>query len=106
MIELLCAAALLVSLIGTVWCGRKAVQAWREVFASAASIVRSWRADDYRTRNDRVMAERILRTDPPAIDTQPGTDTDLLLDCIAIAGEHRGFEQLREAIHEAREEKP
>jgi len=55
---------------------------------------------------DRIVADAILRTDPPAIDTQPGTDTDLLLDCIAIAGDHTGFQRLRDAIHDTRKEKP
>jgi hypothetical protein len=91
-IDLLCANAILIGLIGATYCVRRGIRVWRD--------------DDYRTRNDRVMAERTCRADPPAIDTAPGTDTDLLLDCIAIAGDHTGFQRLRDAIHEAREEKP
>lgn len=36
--------------------------------------------EDPRHRTDRAMAERILRVDPPAVETVPGTDHDLLLD--------------------------
>jgi len=47
------------------------------------------------------QVDQILHTNPPAIDSQPGTDTDLLLDCIAIAGD-----LLRTNDTDTREEKP
>lgn len=59
-------AALLIAVPGAAYCACRAIAAWR--------------GTDQRTRNDRAMAQRLLHTDPPAIDTTPGTDNDLLLD--------------------------
>lgn len=73
MSDLICAAVFLIGLTGATYCVRRGI--------------RVWRGDDHRTRNDRVMAERLIRTDPPAIDTQPGTDTDLLWACRRIDAE-------------------
>jgi hypothetical protein len=90
--ELLCGNAILIGLAGSTYCVRRAI--------------RVWRGDDYRTRNDRVMAERILRTNPPAIDTQPGTDTDLLLDAALAYYGPAGLQRLHNAINQHRKEKP
>ncbi|MGW0626480.1 hypothetical protein [Streptomyces sp. NPDC002758] len=104
MTDLLYAAALLVGLIGTVWCSRKTIQAWREVLASAASIIRSWRAGDYRSRCDRAHLERILRATPPTEQQQPGTDTDLYLDAALTYYGPAGLARLHNAINQHREE--
>ena len=37
--------------------------------------------DDYRTRNDRTAARRLLCTDPPQLETTPGVDDTLLAAC-------------------------
>ncbi|MFD9276842.1 hypothetical protein ACFWD7_06065 [Streptomyces mirabilis] len=88
--DLICADVILIALVGAVYCARRGI--------------RVWRGDDYRTRNDRVMAERILHTDPPAIDIQPGTDTDLLLDAALAYYGPAGLQRLHSAINETREE--
>jgi hypothetical protein len=66
----------------------------------------SWRRDDYRSRNDRISAWRILRLDPPAVDTRPGSDDGLLEDAYLALYGHAGFQRLRDAIHQHRKENP
>jgi hypothetical protein len=90
--DLICAAVFLTGLAGATYCVRRGI--------------RVWRGDDYRTRNDRVAAQRLLHTDPPAIDTQPGTDTDLYLDAALAYYGPGGLDRLHDAVHEAREETP
>ncbi|MET7923138.1 hypothetical protein ABZT43_03915 [Streptomyces sp. NPDC005349] len=41
----------------------------------------------------RITAAAILHTDPPRIETEPGTDTDLLLDALIAYYEPRKEEQ-------------
>lgn len=59
--------------------------AWVPIFAAAAAVllVVCWalRGDDYRTRNDRAAAWRLLNTDPPQLETTPGVDNTLLDAC-------------------------
>lgn len=55
---------------------------------------------------DRIVADAILRTDPPAIDTQPGTDSDLLLDAALAYYGPAGLDRLRAVINQHRKEKP
>jgi hypothetical protein len=50
----------------------------------------------------QTTVDRILH--PPAIDTQPGHDTDLLLDCIEAWDDPDGYRRLRNAIHQPRKE--
>jgi hypothetical protein len=90
--DLICAAVFLIGLVGATYCVRRGI--------------RVWRGDDYRTRNDRRAAWRLLHTDPPAIDTQPGTDTDLYLDAALAYYGPAGLDRLQGAINEAREETP
>lgn len=59
-------AALVIGITGAGYCALKALAA---LFG-----------EDPRHRHDRAAAARILRVDPPAIDTTPGTNHDLLLD--------------------------
>lgn len=66
----------------------------------------AWRRDDYRTRNDRIAAWRILRLDPPAVETQPGRDIDALLDALLAYHGPAGLNRLRDAIHQHRKENP
>jgi hypothetical protein len=87
--DLICANAFLIGLVGATYCVRRGL--------------RVWRGDDYRTHNDRVMAERLIRTDPPAIDTQPGTDTDAYLDAALAYYGAAGLQRLRGAINDTRE---
>jgi hypothetical protein len=91
-IDLICADAILIGLVGAAYCLRRAI--------------RVWRGDDYRTRNDRVMAERILRVDPPSEQQTPGTDSDLLLDAALAYYGPAGLDRLHNAITDSRKEKP
>lgn len=59
-----------------------------------------------RTRRDRTRAWRQLCDDPPAEQQQPGSDSGLLLDCIAVFGDCEELDRLRAAINDARKEKP
>jgi hypothetical protein len=70
---------------------------WPNLAVAAALGIFAW----WSIRRAARQVDQILHTDPPAIDTQPGTDNDLLLDCIAIAGD-----LLRTNDTEARKEKP
>ncbi|AVH59930.1 MULTISPECIES: hypothetical protein [Streptomyces] len=92
MTDLICAVVFLIGLAGAVYCVRRGI--------------RVWRGDDYRTRNDQVAAQAILRTDPPAEQQTPGTDSALLLDCIAVFGDCEELDRLRNAIHQHRKENP
>lgn len=60
---------------------------------------------DYRTHNDRVMADRYTRHRPTPEQQQPGNDHQLYLDCIAVYGEHPGIDRLLNDIN-PRKEKP
>jgi hypothetical protein len=91
-IDLLCGNAILAGLVGAAYCLRRAI--------------RVWRGDDYRTRNDRVMAERTLRVDPPSEQQTPGTDSDLLLDAALAYYGPAGLQRLHNAINQHRKEKP
>jgi hypothetical protein len=54
---------------------------------AVAIVCAIWRirpGDDYRSRNDRVAAQRTLRTDPPRETPAPGSNDDLLDACNAI----------------------
>lgn len=88
--DLICAAVFLIGLTGATYCVRRGI--------------RVCRGDDYRTRNDRDAVDQILHTDPPAIDTQPGTDTDLYLDAALAYYGPAGLDRLQDAVNEAREE--
>jgi hypothetical protein len=66
------------------------------------SIRAARQAGDYRSRGDRRAAWRLLHTDPPAIDTQPGTDTDLYLDAALAYYGPAGLQRLRAAINDHR----
>jgi hypothetical protein len=55
---------------------------------------------------DRIVADAILRTDPPAIDTQPGSDSDLLLDAVLAYYGPAGLQRLHNAINQHRKETP
>ncbi|GAB2718451.1 hypothetical protein [Streptomyces bullii] len=59
--------------------GAVAIGLWG-AFHCACRAIAAYRSGDQRTRNDQAAAQRQLRVDPPAIDTQPGRDNDLLLD--------------------------
>ncbi|WP_405673157.1 hypothetical protein [Streptomyces sp. NBC_01530] len=48
------------------------------------AIRRCLTGDDYRSRNDKAAAWRLLCDDPPNEETQPGTDSDDLLTCLQI----------------------
>ena len=61
------------------------------------------RGTDYRTRNDRLMADRYARYRPTPEQQQPGHDHQLYLDCIAVYGEHPGINRL---LNDIRKEKP
>lgn len=84
-----------------------AIALWLLLGVAAFMLLRGarwiFRADDYRTRNDRVAAERILRTSPPRRETQPGTDDDLLLDAALTYYGPAGLQRLRDAITDTRE---
>ncbi|MFE4671053.1 hypothetical protein [Streptomyces sp. NPDC056723] len=53
---------------------------------------------------DQILAAAPFHTDPPRIETEPGTDTDLLLEAHFIYHGPAGLQRLRDAINEAREE--
>lgn len=57
------------------------------------------------SRAHQVIAA-ILHTDPPRIETQPGTDDDLLLDAHLAYHGPAGFDRLLDAIDQTREETP
>lgn len=78
--------------------------AWAAAFAAWA-IRRSLPGDDYRTRNDRTAAWRAT-CDPRPEPAEPGTDSGLLLDCIAVYGDCAELDRLRAAINQTRKEKP
>ncbi|MFE2485981.1 hypothetical protein ACFXGR_22325 [Streptomyces mirabilis] len=90
MSDLICADVILIALVGAVYCARRGI--------------RVWRGDDYRTRSDRVMAERTCRTNPTSEQQTPGTDTDLLLDAALAYYGPAGLERLHDAINDIREE--
>ncbi|MFJ9012285.1 hypothetical protein [Streptomyces canus] len=83
--------------------------AWVPVLAVAAVIVAAvWRIrprDDYRSRNDRVAAQRAARLGPGE-DQEPGTDIGLYLDAVAIYDDCEELDRLRDAINQHRKEKP
>ena len=82
--------------------------AWVPIFAVAAAVllVVCWalRGDDYRTRNDRTAAWRVV-CEPRPEPGQPGSDVGLYLDCIAVYGDCDDLDRLR-AIDQHRKEKP
>ena len=57
------------------------------------------------SRAHQVIAA-ILHTDPPRIETKPGSDADLLLDVCLAYYEPAGLARLRTAIDQTREETP
>jgi hypothetical protein len=69
----------------------------------AIQLRRALKTSDYRTRNDAHAAERTLQRTPPGEQQTPGTDHQLLLDCIAVYGDHEGLQRLRNAINNHRE---
>lgn len=88
----LAVAAIILAIWGCTYCIHRGIAAWRQ--------------PDYRTRNDRVAADRISRTQPTPEIQAPGTDTSLYLDCIAIYGDCQDLDRLRNAINQHRKEKP
>ncbi|MEV6696282.1 hypothetical protein AB0M68_03840 [Streptomyces sp. NPDC051453] len=54
----------------------------------------------------RIVAFAPLHTDPPRIETEPGTDTDRLLDALNAYYEPAGLERLGDAINQTRKETP
>lgn len=53
-------------------------------------------------RRDRAAAWRQLCTEPPTEQRQPGTDTGLYLDCVAIYDDCEELDRLRDAIDQHR----
>lgn len=87
---------------------------WSWLTIPAALIFAAWAIrrhirrglDDYRTINDRVMADRYADERPTPELQQPGTDPALLLDCIAVYGDSHELDRLRDAINQHRKENP
>lgn len=75
---------------------------WPNLAIAAGLLAFAW----WSIRRAARKVDQILHTDPPAIDTQPGTDTDLLLDAALAYYGPAGLDRLLNDIHEAREEKP
>lgn len=82
---------------------------WPWLVVAASLIFTAWVwldavSDNCRTRTDRAAAGRVTRSEPRPEPGQPGTDSGLLLDCIAIYGDHAGLQRLRDAIDQTRRE--
>lgn len=59
---------------------------------------------DYRTHNDRVMADRYTRHRPTPEQQQPGNDLHLLIDAELAYGDTESLTRLRTTIHQHRKE--
>lgn len=78
--------------------------AWLAAGVALAVIVWAWwPRDDYRSRNDRVAAQRAARFGLGE-DQEPGTDIGLYLAAVAAYDDCDDLDRLRDAIEQHRKE--
>lgn len=80
--------------------GDRVVANWPNLVIVAALGAFAW----WSIRRAVRKVDQILHTDPPVIETRPGTDTDLLLDAALAYYGPAGLERLHDAINDIREE--
>lgn len=83
------------------WIGRNWIWLTAVVVAAGAA----WWAlrRELRAANDQVTA---ILTDQPQRQREPGTDTGLYLDCVAVYGDCEDLDRLRDAIDQHRKDMP